>query len=600
VLSQVGCFERPVDARLILSARRKIKRAGVDAAMFWRSVRQSRGRVYFAATFGTGEALVCLEHSRLSEGDPPKFLTKATRHVAVPDGDNAIIAYVSPLTSENLLLLAEQEQLGILPQNLKTTPRLGLGVRMLFSLPPLLEAVEKADFRADFQLSGGREFSLREVIKALPGRYPEWLGHTGLYADLLYGTIVKECFKFGRSTYGTEIDHLIVSTDPSSVIARIRGHAEPNIPTTDIDRTMLDKSVEYCQRVIEEATRTGLVVGMTTDVSALSKEPVDDSVAWSTGHILSEYERILSPEERDALLAWYHPGTPHVIADHSGMDGFELTFSDEELARLAVKYRDGLLVNKRLYEHMKSGMRGRSFNFELSLDEAYKTLTTEKELFFYLSESARMGMRADLVAPNVGFRKREDHSGDLGELESRIHRLAVVAWHFGAILDFHSGSDKRPEVYQAISRACNGKLKLKMSAIFQLLFFETLASFRPGTEERKTFERVWDYTLCYTRKKAAEGDSSAQCMIKEFDTRTHPRRCGSRSPRDEFFRHYSFITVAARNRTGRYLFRHSLYRLAEKPRVAKKYNRRVIMVTCRVARALGLAQTARPARLRSS
>lgn len=595
ILVQLGCFERETDAKIRLSILERARTAGIKASeVSWLSLKQRRGRIFLAAKLKMREALVCFEHSSLSYEERPSLLLEATRYRTMVYKNCRITAYVSPLTADNLLKLGEQELPGLLPRNMKTTPRLGLGVRMLFSLPPLLEAVEKAGCQVDFQLSGGREFSLREVIKARPGRYPEWLGHTGLDAPALYGTIAKECFKSGRSPYGTEIDHLIISLEPSSAISRIRGHtSQHSSASTKIDQVGLEESIDYCQRVIDEATRTRLVVGLTTDTSALFREEVDDASSWSESRLQTEYETQVPSNARKALAAHYHPGVPHAIRNRNGSTAFELTFSEEELARLSIRFRNSLLVNKILYEHMRGAMQGRSFTFELSLDEAYRSLTTEKELFFYLTESDRMGMKADLIAPNVGFRKREDYKGDLSELEKRVCRLATIASHFDAILDFHSGSDKRPEVYRTISKACSGNLKLKMSTVFQLLYFETLASFGRRSEERAVFERLWNFTFGYAQAKAAEGDLSARKMLEKIEQRIRSSRSSpspSKSAKDEFFRHYSFITVAAKNSAGRYVFRNTLYRLAEKPQVAKRYRRRVIGLTLKVAGALGLAQ----------
>jgi hypothetical protein len=259
--------------------------------------------------------------------------------------------------------------------------------------------------------------------------------------------------------------------------------------------------------------------------------------------------------------------------------------------RLAVKFWDSLQANKKLYDYMTAAMKGKSFTFEISLDEAYRSLTTEKEVFFCLAESNRMGMKADLIAPNVGFRKRKDYEGDIAELEGRVRKLAAVASQFGAILDFHSGSDKRLEVYRTISRATNGMLKLKMAGVFQLMFFDTLATFRRGTEERKLFERIWRYTLHYTQMKSREGDDTARRMLNEagLGASTYTSKTVfKRGPKDEFFRNYSFITVAAKNKMGRYIFKDALYRIAEKPKVAEMYNRKVIELTIKVAKALGL------------
>jgi hypothetical protein len=402
-----------------------------------------------------------------------------------------VILYAVSFTSENLRRLLEEEFPRLLPQKMGTTPRLGLGVRMLFALPALLQGVKSVNCFADFQLSAGREFSLTEVVSAAPGRYPEWLGHTGVDAATLYGTIAKECFKFGMSRYGTEIDHAIITPEPSVAISRIRGHVS-RIGSDPIgsNKSGLEDSIDYNRRVIDEATATGLVVGLTTDTSALFREEVNDTASWPTQRLRVEYEAAVPAHEREIMTRYYHPGVPHVIMDQTRKKAFDLMFSEEELMRLAIKFRQSLLVNKRLYEHMTAMMHGKSFTFEHSLDEAYKSLTTQEELFFYLAESQRLGMKPDLIAPNIGFRKREDYKGDLAELEERVHKLAAVAHHFGAILNFHSGSDKRIQVYQTISRSCRGKMKLKMSGVYQLLYFQTLAGFRRGTEERRLFERM--------------------------------------------------------------------------------------------------------------
>jgi hypothetical protein len=596
ILRKIGCFEKPVDVNQCDLAREKAKRMRVDVTrVFFRSLKQSRGRLYLVLKKQRGEVLVCFEHSSISKGEPPNVFAKATRYsIAAVDGAR-MSANVAPFTSENLRRLLDEELPDLLPRDMKTTPRLGLGVRMLFTLPPLLEGIKRVECLADFQLSAGREFSLTEVVQAPPGKYPEWLGHTGLNAATLYGTIAKECFKFRIPIYGTEIDHAIISPEPSTAITRIRGHVSQSgsnsSQTADVG---LEDSMKYNRRIIEEATRTGFVVGITTDTSALFREEVDDVASWPNVRLRAEYESVVPIEERKAMEESYRPNTHRILDEGSG-NVLELTFTEEDLMRLAVKFWLSFLANKRLHEHMVAAMNGRAFTFEISLDEAYKSYTTEKELFFCLAQSAKMGMKPDLIAPNVGFRKREDYDEDLIELEQRVRRLAAVASHFGAILDFHSGSDKRPEVYQTISKACNGKLKLKMSGIFQLEYFETLASFRPGTEERRLFERMWDYTLSYVRTKAGEGDATAKYMLQKVEHRFYrggkPRPRFMRSPRDDFFRHYSFITVAAKSKTGRYMFRNAIYRLAEKPTVAERYNRRVIGLTAKVASALGLRKS---------
>jgi len=580
---------RPEARRL----RNLAKRKRIDSnVVFLDSILCKSGRAYLVAKRGPIEMLACLDPSACKGGTPSAF-RNATRYTFHGNG-KSVVAYVLSFTSHNFRKLIDEVLPEEGPKNLESTPRLGLGVRMLFTLPFLLKALDQAKAVSDFQLSAGREFSLTKVVRSVPGAYPEWLGHTGLDASTLYGTIAKECFKFGLSLYGAEIDHLIVTDKPEEAISRIRRTSADQAPATGTcsgSEAALRESVEYNRQVIDEATRTGFVRGMTIDTSALLRSEFDDRVKWTGQALRREFEKQFSKEEREAMMGRYHPGGSFQLKADSDDDMQYLTFSEEDVMRLALKFMPSLLVNKELFNYMSNAMGGKAFAFEPSLDETSK-LTTSKELFFHLSESKQMGMPASLVAPNVGFRKREDYEGDLSELHRRVRELSIVASKFGAILDFHSGSDKSPQVYRTLSEACHGKLKLKMSGVYQLLYFETLASFPPGTKERRLFEQIWHYTLRYAEQKANEEDATAKHQVEQIRRRmTEARRRRRRyypNPKDDFFRYYSFIVVGAKRKNGRYIFRNSLYRLAETKRVSKKYAPKVIRLTAAVAKSLGL------------
>jgi len=557
------------------------------------SIRCKSGRIYLVAKSRGEEVLICLEHSAFKKGTIGVF-KNTTRHILHDDKRRPIVAYVLPFTNANLRKLLDEALPEGGPRNLQSTPRLGLGVRMLFTLPYLLTALNRAKAVSDFQLSAGREYSLTEVVNSAPGKYPEWLGHTGLDASTLYGTVAKECFKSGFSLYGTEIDHLIVTEKPDEAISRIRRPSVDQSSTTGAGPTSgvnLRESIEYNRRIIDEATCTGFVRGMTIDTSALLKSEFDDMAKWTKQTLGEEFEKQFLEEERKALMDRYHLGQPFLLRTDDDDATLQLTFSEEDVMHLALKFMPSLRVNKELFNYMSNAMGGKAFAFEASLDETSK-LTTSKELFFYLSESRQMGMPVNLVAPNVGFRKRENYEGDLSELHTRVRELSTVASYFDAILDFHSGSDKSPQVYRTISEACHGKLKLKMSGVYQLLYFETLASFPHETKERRLFEQMWHYTLTYAEQKANEGDAIAKRQVEQIHkemtgarrgrTRYHP------NPKDDFFRYYSFIVVAAKRKNGRYIFRNSLYGLAQTKRVSKKYAPKVIRLTATVAKSLGL------------
>lgn len=582
-------FEGPTEARRVLNLMKK--RRITSKKLFLDSIHCKSGRAYLVAERGQRDALVCLESS-MCRGDTPRVFKKATKRV-LHCGQKPVAIYVSDFTSENLKELIDEVLPEAGPRNLESAPRLGLGVRMLFTLPFLVKVLRQISAISDFQLSAGREFSLTKVVKSRPGKYPEWLGHTGLDASTLYGTIAKECFKSGLQVYGTEIDHLIVTGRPEEAISRIRDHATRSSSSNQSSATAtgLQESIKYNREVIDESTRTGFVRGMTIDTSSLLGEEFDNIEKW-TGQILKEeFERQFSENEHKELMSRYHPGEPFRFQFYDGSEEVQLTFSEEDVMRLALKFKPSLAINKELFDYMSEAMKGKTFFFEPSLDEAPK-LTTLKELLFCLTESKQMGMPADLVAPNVGFRKREDYEGDLEELRNLVRELSIIASHFRAILDFHSGSDKSPQVYRTISEACRGKLKLKMSGVYQLLYFETLASFPRGTKERGLFEQIWQYTLRYATQKAEEGDATAKRQVEQIHSKiSEAERKGTRynpDPKDDFFRYYSFIAVAAKRKDGQYVFRNSLYRIAQTKKVSERYSARVIKQTTTVARALGL------------
>lgn len=531
-----------------------------------RSIRLHDDALYCVADVDGCEKAVCVVKT-------PEKAPKVFREES-PIRFGEYIVYMIDFNVENLRkLVAEKPELG--PRSLRGYPRLGLGVRMLFTLPPLIDALKELDVLSDFQLSAGREFSLKEVVDAKPGLYPEWLGHTGLDAEHLYNTIAMECFKGGLEAYGTEIDHLIITRQTARALTRILTHGEGSAEEGLED---LESSMNYNRRIIDEASATGFVKGITVDASDLIRYEFMDPDRWPREAVRRRFMEEFDGEA-EQVLDTVKPGHTYKIG------GYELVFTEEEVMRIALKYRLCLLKIKELYEYFRSKV-GEDFTYELSLDETPE-LTEPKELFYCLSECSRMGMPVDLVAPNVGFFKREDYPGRLDELEERVRVLSAIAERFDAVLDFHSGSDKRAEVYRAVSRACGGRLKLKMSTIYQLKYFETLAEFPEGSEERRLFEEIWDYTLDYVKRRASEGDEVAKRQLEEV-----LKRMGKpgfvKKPDDDFFRYYSFIVVNAKKPSGERIFKERLYRLASKREVRERYRRKVFEVTKMVAEALGL------------
>lgn len=530
------------------------------------SIRVKDGTLYYVADVCGVEKMFCIAKSEVK---PPSLF----KNNLVDEFDGYKVFMVDFNVDNLRRFLMDEPEFG--PKNLSKKARLGLGVRMLFTLQHLINVLKEIHVLADFQLSAGREFSLKDVVSAPPGVYPEWLGHTGLDAETLYNSIALECFRRGFDNYGTEIDHLIIVRQPDRALTRILSHGEQ---MGEYASDGLEASMDYNKRIIDEATETGFVRGITVDASDLIRYDFTDPLKWSTGDVKERFLMEFGDEAEEVL----HNIQPH---HRYTLDGVEISFNEEDIMRIALKYRLCLLKSRELYEYFKSKVGG-DFSYELSLDETPE-LTEPKELFYCLAECRRMGMAVDLVAPNVGFSKREDYKGSLDALEKRVKILATIAEYFNAILDFHSGSDKRVEVYRTISKACKGRLKLKMSAIYQLKFFETLAEFPEGSEERNIFEEIWDYTLRYVRKRALEGDKVAEQQFREVAERMD-KPGFVKSPKDDFFRYYSFIVVNAKNSDGKRIFMDRLYKISSKKEVYERYSIKVFNVTKTVADALDL------------
>jgi hypothetical protein len=171
----------------------------------------------------------------------------------------------------------------------------------------------------------------------------------------------------------------------------------------------------------------------------------------------------------------------------------------------------------------------RAFDFEPSIDEA-ETLTTPKEMIFYMQWLKLRGRPAQLVPPNLGFKKRQaypetgaelgayaqhkmwpDLAGvedPLGELSDRVKELAAVARHFQGTLSIHSGSGKQPAVLELIGKATLGRVNYKISGELQLQLFDVLAEQPAGSPWRALYDRMVERANAFAARHAFGGESA--------------------------------------------------------------------------------------------
>lgn len=236
-----------------------------------------------------------------------------------------------------------------------------------------------------------------------------------------------------------------------------------------------------------------------------------------------------------------------------------------------------------MFDYIKSLKGSEPFDFEFSLDEG-PTLTTPEEQEYVLTGLKDRGVTVHFVAPNVGFEKRVDYRlpGGLPALEDRVRAFHEIAERYGAMLDFHSGSDKAPVTYQTISRACGGRLKLKVSGKLQLILSEVLADV-----DREFFDFWWDWTLETARADVKHGSEVARKYVGIVDKRmADDAQNFRRSPKDLFFTDFSFAMVGAKDETGKFLYRDRFYSLS--PEVQSEYTSRVKDYVIKLAEDLGV------------
>jgi hypothetical protein len=410
-----------------------------------------------------------------------------------------------------------------LPRPQRALPAIATGNRHPeISLPAAFAAFgtirEKfgANWASTVQLSATREMTTDDALAARSGEDPVAVGHTRVSIRHLYHAGLWAAIRAGwRAGYTAEADHFIVSGSTEAEIAR---------------------SVEMVKEAIRQAAG---YTKFTTDTSRLFELESDPRHphAWSASVVEDRFSQIFPAEEARWVLEEF--------SREFHIDSTRYEFSREEIVRLAVKFGRSIKLNEELLDSIraaKAGLgTGTDFDFEPSLDEA-ETLTTAKELLFYMHWLKARGRPAQLVPPNLGFKKRQAYpvkmettaehgkgleeyshhkmwpelgprvvrdfqSQPLNELGARVAELAAVARHFDGTLSIHSGSGKQAEVLAAIGRSTRGRVNYKISGELQLQLFDVLSEQPAGSPWRQLFERMVDRARHFAEQGAFGAES---------------------------------------------------------------------------------------------
>lgn len=419
-----------------------------------------------------------------------------------PGGGREIVVNAIPFGSSNyehVRTFAEKVDKAFLPRPQGAQPAIAVGNRHPeISLPAAFEAFRTihktfgVNLASTAQLSATREMTTTADIASRDGEDPLAPGHTRVSITHLYHAGIWAAIRAGwREGYNAEADHFIVSGSNADEIA---------------------SSIEATKQAIKEAAG---YTKFTTDTSRLFEMQADPRhpSAWTDAEVADRFEQIFNPGDKSWILEEFSRRL------ETAAGTFE--FSTLEIQRLAVKFGRSIQVNIELFDAIRrakvSTGLNRTFDFEPSLDEA-ETLTTTAELFFYMHWLKSHGRPAQLIPPNLGFKKRQSYPESMGELaayagskmwpellprverefggepiaelHARVKDLAAIARHFNGTLSIHSGSGKQARVLNQIGRATSGRVNYKISGELQLQLFDVLSEQPAGSTARALYERM--------------------------------------------------------------------------------------------------------------
>jgi hypothetical protein len=431
---------------------------------------------------------------------------------------------------QNIRAFAERIDRAFLPRPQREFPAIAAGNRHPeISLPAVFEAFGDIlqrtgrNVASTVQLSATREMTTAEEIARRDGSNPTAPGHTRVSIEHLYHAGLWAAIRAGyRSGYNAEADHFIVN---------------------GVDDASIASSVDWVKDAIRQAAG---YTKFTTDTSRLFDLRADTRhpTPWTRAQVDDLFEKRLTADERGWVL--------DAFSKPFGCNNRAYRFSAENIRQLSVKFGPSLKLNEELFDAISKAKGGAPFDFEPSLDEA-DTLTTPEELIFCMHWLRERGRPAQLVPPNLGFKKRQAYpdtraalseyaghkmwpellprvdaafgGGPIAELKARVAELADVARLFDGTLSIHSGSGKQPEVLRNIGAATRGRLNYKISGELQLQLFDVLSEQPRNSPERRLYEAM--VTAC--EKFAQAGAFGEESALAERYHATHGSYLGDAS-----------------------------------------------------------------------
>jgi len=485
---------------------------GVESIQpYWGSLAQDpvHSSTYYLVVDGAADTPLLLRLALASSPATALFPNAILIGRMRPGGGREVVVNAIPFSRQDgpaIRTFVEKVDRAFLPRPQGSQPAVAVGNRHPeISLPAAFEAFRQllkstgVNYASTVQLSATREMTTPEAIASRDGETPTAAGHTRVSIPHLYDAGLWAAVRAGwREGYNAEADHFIVTGN-----------------TPDEVRASVD-------RVKEAIHLAAGYTKFTTDTSRLFDLRADTRHprAWNDAEVEARFEQLFDAEARSWIFDEFT--REFAVGDHSHW------LDSGQVRRLAVKFGESLRLNEELYDFIRrerlASELGKTFDFEPSIDEA-ETLTTPEELIFYMHWLKVRGRPAQLVPPNLGFKKRQAYpvamesseSDGLGlrdyvshkmwpelmgrvewlfkgkpldELAARVRDLAAVARHFNGTLSIHSGSGKQAEVLRLIGEATNGRWNYKISGELQLELFDVLREQPEDSPWRRLYERM--------------------------------------------------------------------------------------------------------------
>jgi hypothetical protein len=420
-------------------------------------------------------------------------------------------------------------------------PRPAVGIRIPeIALPQVAYSAKSHAMHFTVMLSFNRETAPKNYIDSTDPRY-FYLGHTGTSISSFI-TQARDCSRVFSVPLEVEADHVSVMGSVERALKKIAGIKVDEL----LSEAEVAESMNYIEAELREAREAGGVDFATIDTCDLIDFRVDGMPGYE---VEARYEELLDSEHRRRLEEKY-------VGRHCflGMDRQVcLKYTGMDVARLAVKFARSISYAVKIYRLLLSE-NPRDFGVEVAFDET-PIESDPREVYFYLSELISRGVRVDFIAPNIGFKKREDYTGSLQELYEKVATLHSIASGLNAYLSIHSGSGSHPHsdkgfgVWSTIARATGGKVKYKMSGVYVQLLLEVMAAFPAGTKTRRLYEEIYDTVVEHLEKtvetKGALYSKELEMMLEKYGSARDRY-----DPRLDVFRHYFYIFQAVRDDKG--------------------------------------------------